>query len=315
MRPRLRRIVDHCGESCLQGSCRMKVVVIDDGGLAGAQTALWVRDHGHEVDLISVPQGVESLAREEVIEILRACSAVIDLSHQLSQNAGIVTDDHGLVVDEEKLVASWRNSTNSLLQAETAAGVGHHVSLSVVGVERMGHEGAFRALEAHESRVRRSGIPYSIIRSTQIFESAEDIATAGTEDWIVWVPPVEVRPVALTEVATLLAHTAVSKPLSGIREIAGPEKIGLDIFMRAALATVRAEPRRVFSDPRSPFFGAHPQPADLLPGADAVVTETSMGEWLTSTPGWGDIYGRGSEPPNDFRRHRNGPPDDNRAQE
>ncbi|MEV5385603.1 hypothetical protein [Streptomyces sp. NPDC052721] len=263
----------------------MKVVVFDDGGLFGAETALWVRDHGHEVDLISAPGGLDSLAREEIAESLRHCSVVIDLSRQPSLNTGIVTDDDGLVMDEEALVASWRRSTSALLQAETAAGVEHHVSLSVVGVDRIRSEGAFRALQAHETMIQRSGISYSIVRSTQMFESVEDIATAGTEDWIVWVPPVEVRPVSATDVATLLAHTAVSRPLMGVREIAGPESFRLDAFVRAALTTVHAEHRHVLTDIRSPFFGARLRSTDLLPGADAFVARTSYREWCASRPG------------------------------
>jgi uncharacterized protein YbjT (DUF2867 family) len=261
----------------------MKVVVFDDGALIGVETALWVRDHGHEVDVISAPEGLDSLAREEIAEALHNCSVVIDLSHQPSLKTGTLTDDHGLVIDAEAVVRSWLRSTSNLLRAETAAGVRHHVSLSVVGVDRVEGEGVFRALQAQEAMVQRSGIPYSILRATQTFESAEDIATAGTEDWIVWVPPVEVRPVSLTDVATLLAHTAVSRPLIGVREIAGPEKFRLDAFVRAAL-TADSDCRRVFTDIRSPFFGARLRPTDLLPGAGAFITQTSYREWFTSRP-------------------------------
>ncbi|MEV5172500.1 hypothetical protein AB0L10_15775 [Streptomyces flaveolus] len=209
----------------------MKVVVFDDGGLMGVETALSVRDHGHEVDLISAAKGFDSLTREEIARSLRDCSVVIDVSHQLSLGTGIITDDHGLVMDEEALAASWRLSTSALLQAETAAGVTHHVSLSVVGADRIRSEGVFRAVQAQEVMIQRSGIAYSIVRSTQTFESAEDIATTGTEDRMVWVRPVDVRPVSLTDVATLLAHTAVSRPLIGVREIAGPEQFRLDAFV------------------------------------------------------------------------------------
>ena len=289
----------------------MKVVVFDDGGLIGAETALWVRDHGHEVDLVSAPGGLGSLTGEEIAESLRHCSVVIDLSRQPSPNTGIITDDHGLVMDEEALVAAWRRSTSALLQAETAAGVEHHVSLSVVGVERIGSEGAFRALQAHETMVQRSGIPYSIVRSTQMFESAEDIATAGTEDWIVWVPPVEVRPVSLTDVAILLAHTAVSRPLIGVREIAGPEKFRLDAFVRTALTAVHAEHRHVLTDVRSPFFGARLRPTDLLPGVDAFVARTSYREWCASRPGRESAeWPGGGESPDCAHRPPHGPSDE-----
>lgn len=288
----------------------MKVVVFDDGGLMGAETALSVRDHGHEVDLIPASKGFDSLTREEIARSLRNCSVVIDLSHQLSLGTGIVTDDHGLVMDEEALAASWRLSTSALLQAETAAGVTHHVSLSVVGVDRIRSEGVFRALQAQEVMIQRSGLAYSIVRSTQMFESAEDIATAGTEDWMVWVPPVDVRPVSLTDVATLLAHTAVSRPLIGVREIAGPEQFRLDAFVRTALSA-QAEYRRVFTDIHSPFFGARLGPKDLLPGADAVIARMSYREWSTSRPARESHERRGSGlPPDDACRPRRGSFDD-----
>ncbi|MFG2357392.1 SDR family oxidoreductase [Streptomyces sp. NPDC048521] len=261
----------------------MKVVVLDDGALIGVETALWVRDHGHEVDMLSAPHGIDSLTREEIAEALHDCSVVIDLCHLPSLDLGTLTDDHGLVLDEEAIVRSWLRSTSNVLQAETAAGVRHHVCLSVVGVDRVGGEGVFRALQAQEAMIQRSGMPYSILRATQMFESAQDIATACTEDWIVWVPPVEVRPVSLTDVATLLAHTAVSRPLIGVREIAGPEQFRLDAFVRAAL-TGDSEYRRVFTNVRSPFFGAHLRPTDLLPGADAFIAQTSYREWFTSRP-------------------------------
>ncbi len=131
--------------------------------------------------------------------------------------------------------------------------------------------------------IQRSATPHFILRSTQMFESAEEIATAGTEDRIVRVPPVDVRPVALTDVAMMLAHTAVSRPRTGVHEIAGPEKIGLDTFVRAALAA-NAEYRRVFTDAHSPFFGTRLGPSDLLPDAYAFIAQTSYREWFASRP-------------------------------
>ncbi|WP_369226986.1 SDR family oxidoreductase [Streptomyces sp. R39] len=261
----------------------MKVVVFDDGGLIGVETALCVRDHGHDVDVISAPAGLHSVSREEIAAALYNCAVVIDLSCQPSPAAGTLTEDQGFAVDEENLARSWLCFTSDLLQAEKAAGVKHHVALSVVGVDRIRSEGVFRVLQARESLVQQSGTSYSILRATQMFESAEDIATTGTEDWIVWVPPVEVRPVALTDVAVLLAHTAASRPLIGVREIAGPEKFRLDAFIRAALLA-HLEYRRVFVDVRSRFFGARLRPSDLLPGADAYIAQTTCREWVTSRP-------------------------------
>ncbi|ROQ60116.1 uncharacterized protein YbjT (DUF2867 family) [Streptomyces sp. 840.1] len=257
----------------------MKVVVLDDGGLIGVETALWVRDHGHEVGLVSAPGGLDLLTRDEIAEAVQGCSVVIDLCHQPSLAMGALDEERGFAMDEERLVEAWLCSTSDLMRAEAAAGVTHHVVLSVVGADRVASTGAFRALQAHEAMIRRSGVPHTIVRATQLFESAEDIADAGTEDWIIWVPPVDVRPVSSRDVAMLVAHCAVSRPLNGVREIAGPEEFRLDVFIREAL-TVGDECRRVFTDVRSPFFGAHLRPSDLLPGAGAFITETRFRDWF-----------------------------------
>lgn len=261
----------------------MKVAVWDDGGLIGVETALWGRDHGHEVELFSAPHGLDSYTREEITDVLRGCSVVIDLLCRPSLAIGTLTEEHGFVIDEEALVGSWARWTRKLLQAESAAGVTYHVGLSMAGVGRAASRGVFRALEARESMMQRSATPHLIVRSTQMFESAEEIATAGTEDWIVWVPPVDVRPVALRDVAMLLAHTAVSRPRTGVLEIAGPEKIRLDAFVRAGLAA-NAEYRRVFTDVHSPFFGTRLGPSDLLPDVNAFIAETSYREWFAGRP-------------------------------
>jgi hypothetical protein len=255
----------------------MKVVVFDDGGLMGVETALWIRDHGHEVDLVSASAGLDSLTHDEVADALRSCAVVIDLADQLPPVTGT------LIEDDAALAGSRLGATGKLLRAGLAAGVKHHVCLSVVGADRVRSEGEFRALQAREAMIRRSGATYSILRATQMFEAAEGIAHASTEDGIVRVPPVEVRPVALTEVAMLLAHTAVSRPLNGVREIAGPEQYGLDAFVRTAL-TPRTEHHRVRTDAHRPFFGTRLRPLDLLPGADAFVAHTSYREWFASRP-------------------------------
>ncbi|RPF30434.1 hypothetical protein [Streptomyces sp. TLI_185] len=261
----------------------MKVVVFDDGGLMGVETALWIQDHGHEVDLVSAPVGVDSLTHNATADVLRSCAVVVDLVDPLPSVTGTLTEEIGPVEDEADLTGSRLGATGQLLRAGLAAGVKHHVCLSTVGADRVRNEGEFRALQAREAMIRRSGATYSILRATQMFEAAEGIARASTADGIVRVPPVEVRPVALTEVAMLLAHTAVSRPLNGVREIAGPEQFGLDAFVRTA-PTTRTEHQRVRTDARTPFFGTRLRPLDLLPSADAFVAHTSYREWFASRP-------------------------------
>ncbi|MGR3875353.1 SDR family oxidoreductase [Streptomyces graminifolii] len=259
----------------------MKVVVFGSGLPTTAETAQGVRDHGHEVLVVPAPTGGDDLTEADLEDTLTGCSVVIDLSGPPSLDDGTLTEDDGLVVDEDALVARRSRATAGLLAAEAAAGVEHHVSLSVVGVDRVRAEGVFRGLRAQEEMIRRSGIPYSIVRATQLFESAVEIAAATTEDWIVWVPPVGIRPLAGTEVATLLAHTAAFKPTNAVQEIAGPEQFRLDAFVRAAL-TSDQEHRHVFADNRSTVFGARIRHADLLPGPGAHVARQRYGDWLAN---------------------------------
>ncbi|MCL6674013.1 SDR family oxidoreductase [Streptomyces panaciradicis] len=247
----------------------MKVVVFDDGGLIGVETALWVRDHGHEVGIVSAPAGFDALAPEEVTDALHDCAVVIDLVHQPPPATGTIPTENG--------------PASGLLCAAIAAGVRHHVCLSAVGVDRVRDDGAFSALRAREAMIERSGIPHSILRSTQLFEAAEAIADTATEDGTVRVPPLRVQPVSLTDVAMYLAHIAVSRPLGGAREIAGPERFGLDRFVRIALAT-DADRRPVHTHANSAFLGARPRTVDLLPGPGAFVAQTSYREWLAGRP-------------------------------
>ncbi|MFJ4833708.1 SDR family oxidoreductase [Streptomyces sp. NPDC088747] len=259
----------------------MKVIVLDDGGPTAAETAWRVKDHGHEVAVFPLSTGADASTGVGLADALIGCSVVIDLSGPPSLDDGTLTEEDGLVVDEDAVLARVSRSTAGLLAAEAAAGVEHHVSLSVVGVDRVREEGAFRALRAQEEMIRRSGISYSIVRATQLFESVGEIATAATEDWIVWVPPVEVRPVAGAEVATLLAHTAAFRPLNGVQEIAGPDQFRLDTFVRKALAADRDQ-RRVFTDTRSTLFGTRVRHTELLPGPGAHIARRRYGDWLAN---------------------------------
>ncbi|WP_316784965.1 SDR family oxidoreductase [Streptomyces sasae] len=269
----------------------MKVVVIGDGGSIEVEAVARVKDHGNDVELVSDSSGVNILTGAGLSEALENCSVVVDLSGPPSLDDGVLTEDCGLVIDEEAVMQTLCRSTTNLLSAAVAAGVKHYVALSVVGVDRLREGGYFRALYAKEALIRQSRIPYSIIRTTQLFESACDIAEAATEDWIIWVAPVQIRPVSCAEVATLVAHTASFRPLLGVREIAGPDELRLDTFVRAALSDI-GEHRRLFTDDRSPFFGARLRHHDLLPGADAYTAPTHYGDWLDNrrTPGFRDHH-------------------------
>ncbi|WP_046731429.1 SDR family oxidoreductase [Streptomyces humi] len=264
----------------------MRVAVLDDGSPLGSGTVEQVKNHGLDVVVIFNPRGSGSVTQADLADKLAGCSVVIDLAGPPSLGDGTLTEEYGLVIDEESLLSRVRDSVSMLLAAEAAVGVHHHIALSVVGVDRMGTEGAFRALLGKERMVAGSGVPYSIIRSTQVFETVVDVAEAATEDWIVWLPPVRTRPVAGEEVATLLAHTAAFSPLQGVKEIAGPEQFRLDTFVRQAL-TAEHEHRQVFTDWRSTFFGSRVRRDDLLPGPGAYIAQRLYGEWLIDRTGEG----------------------------
>ncbi|MFJ3671128.1 SDR family oxidoreductase [Streptomyces sp. NPDC090106] len=262
----------------------MKIVVFDDGGLLSVETALWVRDHGHEVVMVPAPAGLDPLTREEIADALHDCAVVIDLAHQPSPATGTPPGGHDHVGDEASRLRSWLRSVGGLRRAVLAAGVRHHVCLSAVGVGRVRGPGAFLALRAREAMIESAGTPYSILRSTQLFEAAEGIADAATEDGVIRLPPLRVQPVSSTDVAMFLAHLAVSRPVGGVREIAGPEQVGLERFLRIALAAEAAPHRPVRTHAHSQFFGARPRPADLLPGPGAFVAPTSHRAWLAARP-------------------------------
>ncbi|MBO1332463.1 SDR family oxidoreductase [Streptomyces sp. VRA16 Mangrove soil] len=261
----------------------MKVVVFDDGSLMGVETALWVRDHGHEVAVVSAPEGLDALPPQEVTDALRGCAVVVDLLHQPSPATGTFPARKDPPEDGADPLGPWLSSTGRLLDAAVAAGVRHHVCLSAVGVDRVSGDGTFRALRNRETMIERSGTAYSILRTTQLFEAAEGIADTATEDGIVRVPPLRVQPVSLTDVAMFLAHLAVSRPLGTVREIAGPEEFALDRFVRIALATDAAY-RPVRTHLHSLFFGARPRAADLLPRTGAFIARTSYRAWLAGRP-------------------------------
>lgn len=261
----------------------MKVVVIGGSGFLSREAAAGVRDHGHEAVVVSDSSSVEAFRGVDLSETLDGCSVVIDLSGPSSLENGIVAEADGLLLDGEAIVEKVCRSTAKLLAAEAAAGVKHHVALSVVGMERLQEHGYFRALQAQEDLVRQSLMPYSIISATQLFESAGDIADAATEDGNVWVAPVQVRPVSCGEVATLIAHTAAFKPLFGVLEIAGPDQFRLDTFVRAGV-TAAGDHRRVFTDDRSAYFGARLRRGDLLPSPHAYIAQIHYNKWLSRQP-------------------------------
>jgi uncharacterized protein YbjT (DUF2867 family) len=176
----------------------------------------------------------------------------------------------------------FETSTRNLLAYESAAGVGHHVALSVVGTERLLESGYFRAKIAQENLIRSSSIPYSIVRATQFFEFIKGIADFSTKGNTVRLPSALIQPMAADDVASGVCRIALGLPLNGTIEIGGPEQFRLDELVRIDLAA-RKDPREVIADPQAPYYGINVSETTLIPGSDARLGETRFETWLSQS--------------------------------
>lgn len=249
----------------------MKIVVIGGTGLIGSKLILKLSRAGHGAVPASPGSGVNTLTGEGLAEVLEGAQVVVDVS-----NSPSFADDD--------VMAFFTTSTGNLLAAEKVAGVAHHVALSVVGADRLVEGGYMRAKAAQETLIRDSGIPFSIVHATQFYEFAKAIAQTATDGSRVTLPSGLTQPIAADDVASALFDTATSAPLNGSREIAGPEAVGLDEFVRRALAHA-GDPRTVVTDPAAPYFGMVLQERSLLPQAGATIYPTNQAEWLDSDDG------------------------------
>ena len=245
----------------------MKIVVIGGNGLIGSKLVTRLDEHGHEPVAADLGTGVDTLTGEGLADALEGASVLVDVSNSPS------------FVDADVL-EFFETSTRNLLAAEAAAGVGHHVALSVAGTERLSKSGYFRAKIAQETLISSSSIPWSIVHATQFFEFIERIAGAATDGNTVRLAPVLIQPIAADDVATAMAEVAVGSPVNGIVEVAGPEQFRLDELIRRGLSA-RHDPRAVIADPHARYFGAELGERTLLPGVGAHLAETRFEDWLS----------------------------------
>ncbi|MEU3983773.1 SDR family oxidoreductase [Streptomyces sp. NPDC026672] len=244
----------------------MKVVVIGGTGLIGSKVVARLNEHGHEAVAAAPNTGVNTLTGVGLAEVLEGASVVVDVSNSPS-------------FDDEAVWEFFRTSTTNLLKAEAAAGVRHHVALSVVGTDRLQKSGYFRAKQAQEELIKASGTPYSIVHATQFFEFAKGLADGMTEGDTVRVPAARIQPIASDDVAAAVGRAAVGAPVDGVVEVAGPEAFQLDEFIRTGLAA-QNDPRTVVTDPSSTYWGAELHDDTLLPGPDAGIGEIAFADWL-----------------------------------
>jgi uncharacterized protein YbjT (DUF2867 family) len=245
----------------------MKIVVIGGSGLIGSKLVTMLGEHGHQAVPASPNSGVNTLTGEGLAEVLAGASVVVDVSNSPS-------------FEDAAVMEFFKTSTGNLLTYEAAAGVGHHVALSIVGTDRLPDSGYMRAKIAQEKLIKESSIPYSIVRATQFFEFVNRIADSATDGSTVRVPPVGFQPMAADDVANAVGRVAMGSPLNGIIEIGGPEQFRFDELIRQGLSA-RNDPREVIADPHASYFGTELSDRSLVPGDGAQLGETRFADWLS----------------------------------
>jgi uncharacterized protein YbjT (DUF2867 family) len=244
----------------------MKIVVIGGSGLIGSKLVTKLREHGHQAVAASPSSGVNTLTGEGLAGVLEGASVVVDVSNSPS-------------FADAPVMEFFKTSTANLLTYEAAAGVGHHVALSVVGTDRLPDSGYLRAKLVQEKLIEESSIPYSIVRATQFFEFVQSIADSATDGNIVRLPPVRFQPIAADDVASAVAGVAMGSPLNGIVEVAGPDQFRFDELIRLGLSA-RKDPRKVIAEPHARYFGTELSERSLVPDDDAQLGETRFEDWL-----------------------------------
>jgi len=244
----------------------MKIVVIGGTGLIGSKAVAILRENGHEVVAASPRSGINSITGEGLNEALAGAQVVIDLANSPS-------------FEDKAVLEFFEVSTRNLLAAEAAAGVQHHVALSIVGIERTPENGYFRAKVAQEKLIVKSGIPYTVIRSTQFLEFLGGIAESGADGNVIRVAPGLFQPIAADDVAAIVADVALAAPRNGIVEIAGPEKAPFNEIIARYLKAA-GDPREVVRDPEARYFGGLVDDQSLVPLGDARLGRIGLDEWL-----------------------------------
>ncbi|SCB58790.1 Uncharacterized conserved protein YbjT, contains NAD(P)-binding and DUF2867 domains [Rhizobium aethiopicum] len=246
----------------------MKIVVIGGTGLIGSKTVERLRKKGHDVLAASPNSGVDTITGKGVAEALAGAEVVIDLANSPS-------------FEDKAVLEFFQTSGRNLLKA--GAGVKHHIALSIVGMERLQGSGYMRAKMAQEQLIKGSGIPYTIVHSTQFHEFMAGIAQSNTVGQTVRLSPAYLQPIASDDVADVMAEVALAAPVNGTIEIGGPEKIRLtDIVTRLFKAT--HDPRQVTADPHARYFGVELDDTSLVAGAKARLGKIRFDDWLSQQP-------------------------------
>jgi len=248
----------------------MKIVVIGGTGLIGSKLVEKLNDAGHEALPASPDTGVNTITGEGLAEALEGAQVAVDVANAPAW-------------DDVAVMEFFQTSTRNMLAAEAVAGLRHHVTLSVVGTDRLPDSGYLRAKLAQEELVRAGAVPYTILRASQFFEFIGRIVDSSTDDEkTVRVAPVLVQPEAADDVSAALADVAVEEPVNGIIELGGPEQFRLDDLARRVLAA-KNDPRRVTADVHALYFGTELEDHSLTPGSNARIAPTRFEDWLTAS--------------------------------
>ncbi len=246
---------------------KMKIVVIGGTGLIGTKLVNNLRQRGHEVVAASPSSRVNTFTGEGLTEALTGAQVVVDVANAPSW-------------EDKAVLEFFETAGRNLLAAEAATGVRHHVALSIVGADRLPASGYLRAKVAQENLIKASGIPFTIVRSTQFFEFVKGIVQSATEGETVRLSPALMQPIAANDVAAALTGFALAEPLNGTVEIAGPEPIRMDEFARRFLSATR-DPRKVTTDVHARYFGTELNDQSLTPGDNARIGPTRYAHWLS----------------------------------
>jgi uncharacterized protein YbjT (DUF2867 family) len=244
----------------------MKIVVIGGTGLIGSKTIPILRQGGHEALAASPNTGVNTITGEGLAKALVGAQVVVDLANAPAW-------------EDKAVLEFFETSGRNLLAAEATADVRHHVALSIVGTDRSPDNGYFRAKVAQEKLIEKSGIPYTIIRSTQFMEFLGGIAASSTDGKMVRLSPGLFQPIAADDVAATVADVALGAPRNGIVEIAGPERAPFNEIVARYLKAV-GDPRQVVSDPDARYYGGRVEERSLVPLGEARLGRIGLDEWL-----------------------------------
>jgi uncharacterized protein YbjT (DUF2867 family) len=243
----------------------MKIVVIGGTGLIGSKTVTILRQGGHEVVAASPKSGVNTITGEGLKESMAGAQVVIDLTNSPS-------------FEDKAVLEFFETSGRNLLAAEAAAGVQHHVALSIVGIDRTDN-GYFRAKVVQEKLIKAAGIPYTIVRATQFLEFLSGIAASSADGNVVRIPSCLFQPIAADDIAPIVAEVALAVPRNGIIEIAGPERAPFNEIVARYLKAI-GDPREVVRDPDARYWGGRVEEHSLVPLAEARLGRIGLDEWL-----------------------------------